>query len=198
VLDLAQCRGWRSETLAALASRPEFEEQRSRYATLRTNELAHLLADFDRKMSEKELRDSIWNSMVKPSIELAHELQLAPNIFTVEWTRFDNYDENMKERPNFGSLTCVNLVEYGKVIKPSSDHTGRSITYLFDICPGLYCQNVENNDSSAQRILCKPTVLVAATDGSKNPLRTGLTLLEWLRKGVPRCMLYILSYFQYQ
>jgi hypothetical protein len=180
--DRAHRREWRSETLTALASHPEFKDIQLEYGKTCTDELAQLLANLVPNLNENVLKESVWKSMIKPSMDLAHELQLSPSIFLVDWTP----SNELGEAPEFEAMTCVDLLENGKILEASDGRDGRKKIYLFDICPGLYYKRVKENTIAPPRTLCKPTVLIAATEGREFPLRNGATLLGWLDNEVKR------------
>jgi hypothetical protein len=69
---------------------------------------------------------------------------------------------------------CVNLLAGGKTLKFSADEKTfqrEHITYILDICPGLYCRSVKSDGYSEPKTLKKPKVLVAMTKPDEPPFR---------------------------
>ncbi|KAF2497641.1 hypothetical protein BU16DRAFT_606214 [Lophium mytilinum] len=183
--EISQCRSWRSETLAALVRQPEFDKRRSAYLENHTNTLTQLLTVVVTGTSARGLPESVWNSMIKPAMELAHELQLSTDMFSVKWTPINsaNGQTDYEKQDDLGKYICVNVLQFGKVLKlprgqSSPDET--RIMYLFDICPGLFCQSVKDDSHPPERILCKPRVLVAASEGKQKLAPKGPTVMEWI------------------
>jgi len=139
----------------------------------------------------QELRESIGRNIVRPALNLAHRLQIATNIYSVRWTPYNNdlksgpVDE---ERLDFSHYVCFNLLEGGKEVKIVRDPEPElplRITYLFDICPGLYCKPLENGSLSHHlKVISKPKVLVAASVGERKLPKAGPTIFQWLEQGV--------------
>jgi hypothetical protein len=185
--ETAICRGWRSDTLTALASEPEFTSRRLNYARYRTEDLAKMLSILVPDTGFQELYDSIWRSIITPAIDLAHNLHLATDIYTVEWSSLGMVaNKNGNEaRYDFNRYTCLNVLEAGKILKFTSQHSSKDdlrIVYLFDVCPGLVFRKDTDEHSTTRRTLCKPKVLVAASKEKPPVWRRGSTLLEWLRE----------------
>lgn len=135
----------------------------------------------------QELYDSIWRSIITPAIDLAHNLHLATDIYTVEWSILGMVaNKNGSEaRYDFNRYTCLNVLEAGKILKFASQHSSKDdlrIVYLFDVCPGLVFRKDTDEHSTTRRTLCKPKVLVAASKEKPPVWRRGSTLLEWVRE----------------
>ncbi|KAL7930999.1 hypothetical protein V8C35DRAFT_122547 [Trichoderma chlorosporum] len=176
--DISHCREWRSETLTALTSQNSFKSRRAQYLNLITEDLASLLSVVVPYFTAAELQGSLRTNVIDPAVDLAHRLQLSPNIFTFRWpartarTKLETYD-------------CINLANDGALI--SSGEPGKpsealkNASYLFDVAPGLFVETVGGAKKSAAKIVCRPTVLVY--EGEKDgdvPQRTmTLTRLIW-------------------
>jgi hypothetical protein len=125
-----------------------------------------MLHIFIPRAERKEIHSSIQASIVERAVELAHRLQLSVDKFEVKWTPYSNgystHDgHSMLDAHQFD---CVNLLAGGKIIKfPAGEATFQMecITYILDICPGLYCRSVKLDGYSEPKVLKKPKVLVA-------------------------------------
>lgn len=120
-------------------------------------------------------------------MDLAHNLQLATDIYTVEWSSLGTMANKSgnETRYDFNRYICLNLLEAGKILKLPSHQDSKDdlrIVYLFDICPGLIFRKETDEHSTPRRILCKPKVLVVASKEKPPVWKRESTLLEWLRE----------------
>ncbi|KAH6604198.1 hypothetical protein Trco_007644 [Trichoderma cornu-damae] len=176
--DISHCREWRSETLTALTSQKSFKSRKAAYLSLITEDLASLLSVVVPYLTAAELQGSLRTSIIDPAVDLAHRLQLSPNIFSFKWparsarSKLDNYD-------------CINLASGGAAI--TSGEAGKSsealenASYLFDVSPGLFVETVSGAKKAAAKAVCKPVVLVYGGEkegGVPNKAMT-LTRLLW-------------------
>lgn len=184
--ETAICRSWRSDTLTALTSEPGFTARRSNYARHRTEDLARILSILVPDTGFQELCDSISRNIIIPAMDLAHDLHLATDIYTIEWPSLGavaNKSGN-ETRYDFNRYIYLNLLEAGKILKPpyQDSKDDLRIVYLFDVCPGLIFQKETDEHTTLRRNLCKPKVLVVASKEKPPVWRRGSTLLEWLRE----------------
>lgn len=175
-LDIAAIRSWRSETLNAIINRSTFKDHRAEYAKQLTTSLARMLRIFKPRTEMKEFQSSIRDSIIKPAIELAEQLQLSVDKFEITWTPHSQglTGDRADSMPDLQQYECVNT--QGKTIKFPKDQasTGREdIVYLLDICPGLSCRNVKSDVWSAAKVLRKPKVLVAMTKPNGHLVKQG-------------------------
>ena len=190
--DQETCREWRYEALTALVCQPEFKERRADLDRTLTEDLLQLLsillpADHD----PQEMRESIGRNIIRPALDLAHRLQLATDLYTVRWSAYNNdvrsgpIDEM---RCDFTYFSCFNLLEGGKSVKSTPDpeqELSLHITYLFDICPGLYCEAFQDGVLTGHpNPVTKPKVLVAASLGERKLANPGPTIFQWLEHGM--------------
>ncbi|KAK6446504.1 hypothetical protein FP744_10002754 [Trichoderma asperellum] len=176
--DIQHCREWRSETLTALTSQKSFKSRRTAYLSLITEDLASLLTVVVPYLTATELQNSLRTSIIDPAVDLAHRLQLSPNIFSLRWPA-------RTARSKLDTYECINLADRGAIMK--SDENGKSsdalrnASYLFDIAPGLFVETVSGAKKSAVKIVCKPTVMVYGGDKDDDiPQKTmTLTRLLW-------------------
>ncbi|QYT00632.1 hypothetical protein H0G86_007711 [Trichoderma simmonsii] len=176
--DISHCREWRAETLTALTSQASFKSRRAQYLNLITEDLASLISVVVPYLTAAELQSSLRTNIIDPAVDLAHRLQLSPNIFTLRWpartarTKLDTYE-------------CINLANDGAVL--SSGDAGKpsdalkNASYLFDVAPGLFVETVGGAKKSAAKIICRPTVLVygGEKDGDIPQKAMTLTRLLW-------------------
>jgi hypothetical protein len=171
-LDVATIRSWRSETLNALANRPDFDTHRDDRIKQLTTSLTQMLRIFIPRADRKEFQSSVRTSIVERAIELAHRLQLSVDKYEVNWTPYSRHGgHNM---PDAHQFECVNLLAGGKIIKfPAGEMTSQRahITHLLDIYPGLYCRNVKSDGYSESKVLKKPKVLVAMSKLEEPPFQ---------------------------
>lgn len=170
----AQCREWRSETLAALTSQQSFKTRRAKYINLVASDLCSLMAAVVPKASTSDLQGSLRRTIVEPAADLAHQLHLSPSVFSLKWpargawSRLEVYE-------------CLDLANGGHVIdltgtRPGSP-TRRNVTYLFDVAPGLFVERVEGGKKSPLRAIRRPSVLIFA---GEIEVPESSTVLKWL------------------
>lgn len=160
--------------MTALTSQQAFKTRRIKYINLVSGDLAALMGAVVPRASTSELQSSLRRTIVEPAAELAHQLHLAPSVFSLKWpargawSRLEVYE-------------CLDLANGGNVIdlsgtKPTSP-TRRHVSYLFDVAPGLFVERVEGRKKSPLRAICRPTVLTFAGEGevAEKP-----TVLKWL------------------
>ncbi|KAH7020001.1 hypothetical protein EDB80DRAFT_213407 [Ilyonectria destructans] len=172
--DVAHCREWRSETLTALTNQPAFKTRRARHLNLVTDDLTSLLSIFTPRLSPTELHASVRHNIIDPAADLVHRLHLASNFFSLKWpartasSRLEVYE-------------CLNLASGGLILDlagTNKDSSSRAdVSYLFDVCPGLFVERVEGGKKLALKAISKPTVLVNKGDGA---LPQKPTLVKWL------------------
>ncbi|KPM45044.1 hypothetical protein AK830_g1435 [Neonectria ditissima] len=172
--DIAHCREWRSETLTALTHQPIFKTRRTRYLHLVTDDLASLLSIFTPRIPPAELYASVRRNITDPAADLVHRLHLASSIFSLKWpartapSRIEVYE-------------CLNLASGGLILDLAGTNkdsaSRRDVSYLFDVCPGLFVERVEGGKKLALKAISKPIVLVNKGEGGI-PQRP--TLVKWL------------------
>ncbi|KAF7548084.1 hypothetical protein G7Z17_g7298 [Cylindrodendrum hubeiense] len=172
--NVAHCREWRSETLTALTNQPNFKTRRARHLNLVTDDLTSLLSIFTPKTPPAELHASVRRNIIDPAADLVHRLHLASSFFSLKWpartapSRLEVYE-------------CLNLASGGLILDlagTNKDSPSRSdVSYLFDVCPGLFVERVEGGKKLALRAISKPTVLVNKGDAAV-PQKP--TLVKWL------------------
>lgn len=75
----------------------------------------------------------------------------------------------MAEMPNFLAIIedyrCINLSARAKQLKPAIDLVGadqqRSLAYILDVFPGLYCQRITAAGSQPRRTVSQPVLIVS-------------------------------------
>jgi hypothetical protein len=176
--DIQHCREWRSETLTALTSQKSFKSRRAAYLNLITEDLASLLTVVLPYLTAAELQNSLRTSIIDPAVDLAHRLQLSPNIFSLKWPA-------RTARSKLDTYECINLANSGAIM--NSDEAGKSseafknASYLFDVVPGLFVETVAGAKKSVVKTVCRPMVLVYGGDKDGDiPQKTmTLTRLLW-------------------
>ncbi|KAG9258600.1 uncharacterized protein F5Z01DRAFT_632673 [Emericellopsis atlantica] len=175
--DAAHCRHWRTETLIALTSQQGFKTRRARYINLVSEDLASLLSVVAPKATASDLQGSLRRSVVEPAADLAHQLHLASNVFSLKWpargawSRLELYE-------------CLNLATGGAVVDLSG--TGpdsparRKVSYMFDVAPGLFVERIDGGKKMTLKAICRPAVLVygGQTDPPQPPQKA--TVMRWL------------------
>lgn len=126
------------------------------------------------RIPPSELQSSLRRTVIEPAADLAHNLHLAPNAFSLKWparsawSRLEVYE-------------CLNLANGGMVLDPNSASTSsparRKVSYLFDIAPGLFVERMDSNKRVYIKSICRPTVLVFAGDGDIAP---SASVTKWL------------------
>ncbi|KAK7426778.1 hypothetical protein QQZ08_006678 [Neonectria magnoliae] len=172
--DVAHCREWRSETLTALTHQPIFKTRRTRYLHLVTDDLTSLLSTFTPRTPPAELYASIRRNIIDPAADLVHRLHLASSIFSLKWpartasSRLEVYE-------------CFNLASGGLILDLAGTNkdsaSRRDVSYLFDVCPGLFVERVEGGKKLALKAISKPIVLV---NKSEREIPQKPTLVKWL------------------
>ncbi|KAK7408847.1 hypothetical protein QQX98_008969 [Neonectria punicea] len=172
--DVAHCREWRSETLTALTHQPIFKTRRTRYLHLVTDDLTSLLSMFTPRTPPAELYASIRRNIIDPAADLVHRLHLASSIFSLKWpartasSRLEVYE-------------CFNLASGGLILDLAGTNkdsaSRRDVSYLFDVCPGLFVERVEGGKKLALKAISKPIVLVNKGEGE---IPQKPTLVKWL------------------
>ncbi|KAM0456030.1 hypothetical protein ACHAPV_007580 [Trichoderma viride] len=176
--DIQHCREWRSETLTALTSQKSFKSRRAAYLNLVTEDLASLLTVVVPYFTAAELQNSLRTSIINPAVDLAHRLQLSPNLFSLRWPA-------RTARSKLDAYECINLADRGAIMNSSengkSTEALKNASYLFDIAPGLFVETVSGAKKSTAKAICKPTVLVYGGDKDGDiPQKTmTLTRLLW-------------------
>jgi hypothetical protein len=148
-----------------LTSQKSFKSRRAAYLNLITEDLVSLLTVVVR------------TSIIDPAADLAHRLQLSPNIFSLRWPA-------RTARSKLDIYECINLADRAII---NSGETGKSAealknaSYLFDTAPGLFIETVSGAKKSTAKAICKPAVLVYGGDRDGDiPQKTmTLTRLLW-------------------
>lgn len=185
-IDISHCLDWRFEALNALVSQPEFQEKRATLERYLVEDLFRLVRPLIPAGDPQELMESVNRSMIKPALDLAHRLQLSTTVFSVRWTPYNHDLESGRvdeTRVDFSQYTCLNLLERGKLVKTSGEIDSNAplrVRYLFDVCPGLYCEVLEDGQFSRLKTLSKPKILVAASIGNRILPTQGQTIFLWL------------------
>jgi hypothetical protein len=180
--DAASIRAWHSNTFAALASRPGFENDRASLTRNLTASLAKMLSIFKASgatpTDNKDFNSSIEAKIITPAVELAEKLQLSTEVYSLQWTQYVNGQPKDQRRGRSMAdaelYECVNLSAGGKVIDFAADKKQRErerITYVLDICPGLYVQSVKTGEYSEARVLKKGKILVAMPSKEQEPFQ---------------------------
>jgi hypothetical protein len=141
-----------------------------------TASLTKMLSIFKPIPDMREFQSSIHNQIVKLAVDLAEKLQLSTDLYEIRWTNYAEGHRSNRERSMSDpeQYECVNLSSGGKVIKFAADpqrFEGAHITYILDICPGLYCRNIKSDDYSEPKVLKKPRILVAMPTRDQRPFR---------------------------
>ncbi|OTA05700.1 hypothetical-protein [Trichoderma parareesei] len=175
--DISHCREWRAETLTALTSQKSFKSRRAAYLNHITEDLASLLSVVVPYLTAAELQGSLRTNIIDPAIELAHRLQLSPDIYTLKWPA-------RTARSKLDTYECINLASNGETIgsdkasKPSE--ALKNASYLFDIAPGLFVETVSGAKKSAVKVVCRPKVLVYGGEKGGDIPQQAMTLARLL------------------
>ncbi len=186
--DLSTWRRWRSETLTALAGRPQFATQRKQHLNHLVTELTSILLLFLPRSDMQKLGPSVDSAIIEPALTLAHKLHLSVDKFSLNWTPFTGVrpEERSIDPRDYTSFECVNILQSGKVMKSQAVAEARTITYMLDLTPALIFEAVKANAFADPRVLNRGRILVAATkegnsqrfpspDDSEEP-----TVVAWL------------------
>lgn len=176
--DISHCREWRAETLTALTSQKSFRSRRAAYLNLITEDLASLLSVVVPYLTAAELQSALRTNIIDPAVDLAHRIQLSPNIYSLRWPA-------RNARSKLDTYECINLASSG--IMNNSEDASKSFealknaSYLFDVAPGLFVETVGGAKKSAFKAVCRPIVLVyeGERDGDIPQKSMTLTRLLW-------------------
>ncbi|KAL7812370.1 hypothetical protein V8C44DRAFT_69539 [Trichoderma aethiopicum] len=175
--DISHCREWRAETLTALTSQKPFKSRRAAYLNHITEDLASLLSVVVPYLTAAELQGSLRTNILDPAADLAHRLQLSPDIYTLKWPA-------RTARSKLDTYECINLasngetIDSGKASKPSE--ALKNASYLFDIAPGLFVETVSGAKKSAVKVVCRPKVLVYGGEKGGDIPQQAMTLARLL------------------
>ncbi|ETS00177.1 hypothetical protein M419DRAFT_84117 [Trichoderma reesei RUT C-30] len=175
--DISHCREWRAETLTALTSQKSFKSRRAAYLNHITEDLASLLSVVVPYLTAAELQGSLRTNIIDPAADLAHRLQLSPDIYTLKWPA-------RTARSKLDTYECINLASNGETIgsdkasKPSE--ALKNASYLFDIAPGLFVETVSGAKKSAVKVVCRPKVLVYGGEKGGDIPQQAMTLARLL------------------
>lgn len=160
--------------MTALTSQQSFKTRRARYINQVTEDFATFLSIIVPKSSASDLQSSLRRNIIEPAADLAHQLHLAPSVFSLKWpargawARLEVYE-------------CLNLANGGLVLDLSGttpkSPSRRKVSYLFDVAPGLFVERVEGGKKTAMKAICRPSVLVYGGDGEVDQKPT---VLKWL------------------
>lgn len=175
----------------ALVDSPAFRARRKAYKDEKAQHLAKLLEPLIPKQTPQSLQESIKKAIIGPAMRLAHSLHLSEDIYSLKWHKFDAQSKQASapKNWNFNTVESRNVLSAGSKLRPTPEddpYPGWNVHYLFDISPGLYCQPSTKSDSRPLKLVCKPVVLVAASQGKKILPRHGPTLLQWLQSAEKR------------
>jgi len=164
-VDLATIRSWRSKILNALVNCPDFDSHRA--DRIKQRHPSHKCFAFSSLVLRGRRSNHLYklqflNELLSSHIDFGCQLTNSK----LKWTPYSNGysthgEYSMLDAHQFG---CVNLLAGGKIIKfPANERTFQMecITYILDICPGLYCRSVKSDEYSEPKVLKKPKVLVA-------------------------------------
>jgi hypothetical protein len=94
----------------------------------------------------------------------------------------------MARKPNFlaavTDYTCINISARAKQLKPATDLATpgqqRSLAYVLDVFPGLYCQRVTAEGSQPRATISKPVLIVSLgqilPEHQIQPLHSNMTM----------------------
>lgn len=172
--DAAHCREWRIETITTLTNQPSFKTRRTAYLSLVSDDLASILSAVAPKSSFADLRGSVHRSIVEPAADLAHQLHLTPNVYSLKWPAKQAWNR-------LEVYECSNLAGSGTPLDLSgtnpSSPARRRVVYLFDVAPGLFVERIELGKKMPAKAICKPNVLVYAADSE---VAFKPTVMSWL------------------
>lgn len=133
-------------------------------------------------MTAADLQGSVRRTIVEPAADLAHQLHLAPSVYSLKWPARGAYNR-------LEVYECLNLATGGLPL----DLTGttpnsasrQKVSYLFDVAPGLFVERLEGGKKMPIKAICRPTVLVfgGGGGGSDSEAAVKPTVLGWLWEG---------------
>jgi hypothetical protein len=174
--DVATIRSWRSETLNAIANKPNFETYLASCVNDLTERLREMLGIFVPRADMEKFQSSIQAQIINPAVGLAHKLHLSTDLYKVRWTRYAeaHSGEELRSMSDPEQYECENHADDGRIIKFPADQqrSGREyVTYILDIFPGLYCYNVKSDGYSEPKVLKRPKILAAMPALDKPPFQ---------------------------
>lgn len=191
--DLSAQRTWRSESLAAFANLPDFAPYRQLLSDTLSVQLCEILRIFLPGADKHALITSIQESIIEPSMILAHKMQISVDKFSFEWSSLQRTkpEKRFVIPRDFEAFEPVDIS--GRTLKfPAAGEgsAGRGyITYLFDLCPRLIYEPVKGDSYKEPQILKKSRILVVATKEEDGPFLVPnpipgrpVTLLGWLEE----------------
>lgn len=141
-----------------------------------------MLSNLVPRLCPDDLQGSIRRNIIEPAADLAHQLHLASNIYSLKWpvrtapTRLEVYE-------------CLDLASNGRPLNLSgttqSSPSRQQTSYLFDVAPGLFVERIEGGKKMSLKVICRPTVLVHGDEGEIAQKPT-VTSWLWEHSGLPR------------
>ncbi|KAG4432937.1 hypothetical protein IFR05_011583 [Cadophora sp. M221] len=114
--------------------------------------------------------DSIYKGIVAPAIALARKVQSATSIWEFKYSEWCDCKpgEFVAGMPNFLAMVedyrCINLSARAKQLKPATDLATvgqrRSLAYVLDIFPGLYCCRITPVGFQPRTTVSQPVLIV--------------------------------------
>jgi len=186
--DFIAYRTWRSETYAAIANRPGFDQLLTKRKDALTADLAAILGLFIPRYPMHKLQASVRNNIIEPAFALAHKMHLSVDNFSIEWSQYHDLRRDQRNHfiGEFKDVELVDLLAEGKTLKA---HSSRNTVYIFDITPQLVFREVKADTYAGPKVLRKPRILVAVGKEGQGHNREpqlypvpDATVLDWLDK----------------
>lgn len=146
--------------MKALAYRQGALPTQRTYAKDLAQKLHSLLLIFLPESQSSESLRSIKHDIIDPAIDLAQRLQLSVDRYDVKWSGFK------KGHFDITRYECQNILGNGEALKFPAAQSRRN-TYIMDVCPGLYHQELKADGYGELQVLKKPKILVASQDAKE-------------------------------
>ncbi|KIM95285.1 hypothetical protein OIDMADRAFT_148926 [Oidiodendron maius Zn] len=170
--DLPTIRTWKSDTATAIDSHPGFASRFQGIEEQHNISLYRCLQSvLSNQHNEQDTINSIYKGIVAPAITLARKVQSASSIWEFKYSEWCDCrpGELMAEISNFLAIIedyrCINLSARAKQLKLATDlatvSQQRSLAYVLDIFPGLYCQRITPGGSQPKTTVSQPVLIVS-------------------------------------
>lgn len=121
------------------------------------------------RLQPREIEASVRSSIVEPAMRLAHGLQLATKVYTIEWPSENNHI-------GVDYSACKLMYLAGSETGGRETKRSKNLTFLFAVCPGLYVLSPDELGKKPT-VVREPNILVF--DGEHNIAKKP-TLIRWL------------------
>jgi hypothetical protein len=172
---------WRSETYAAIANQPGFDQLCERRKKGLTKCLTTILEILEPRADTRRLQTSVRSMIIEPAFALAHKMHLSVDQFSIEWSQFHNLQTDQRtyfKAEDMNEFEFVDLASH----RTLKNHPSGDIIYIFDITPKLVFQKVKADSYGEPKVLKKQKILVTVDKDAAVYSESQPTVLGWLKR----------------